>query len=422
MLMTVSFHWRHVTSAFFALMAGIIVAGCSLLSNPSTLTLWSDVPELVSYAELFNSDSQDTRVEVRYRMRPWESLLTEEDLPDLVVASRLNGPGVIELFAPLDDFLDGENGIDAIYPAFLDMGQYQERQLLLPLSFSLPAIVFQKEFDSSLPDSYSIDFREMRKIAREYNVIKDAPDRIGYSPRWQPEMMYTILRLFDVDFQFSQQQVLVWNNANLGSSVDFFRDWIREDNGGLPIERSFETKYLHDPFYKLLQEGRILFTFYEINDYIHVPSEIRETMRFRWLSDGNKTPVNEDIVFLGRPRQSKRRRGANRFIRWLFRSDTQIRLMEESLFRRERSFGIAGGFSSLQEINSSVIPRMYPFLLGYIPSVDIMELPKSLPETWEQIRQEVIFPWLLSETEGEISDATLEARLRVWQQQQPAYR
>ena len=398
----------------------MIMTGCSLLSNNSTAVLWTDRPELAAYVELFNAESKELRVEVIYKEAPWVALESESTHPDLVVSTRLDSDLTIRHFGFLDQLI--ENNLispGSFYRKLYIRGLREEKPVLLPLSFSLPIFVFRNEYNPILSDTYTIDPIELRKLSREYNGEGNKPGQIGFSPRWQPESIYALAILFGAQFREIGQRLPAWDEADLQQSVVFVKSWVDEINGGIETEDFFRTKYMYDPLYKLLDSGRILFTYMKIDEFISVPAEIRENLDFRWMSSGGIIHVCDDVLFVGRTKQSRRKKASQAFISWLLNSSTQERLLESAQFERMRIFGFAGGFSSIVSVNSNVLPRYFPFLIGHIPNEESLAFPVPLPENWQDIKAEVIFPWLLEAVSTDDFSEPLSNRVNQWLLHQP---
>ena len=399
----------------------IILSGCSLFSNSTTAVLWTNKPELAAYGELFNAENEARKVEVVYKEYPWVALEQESNHPDLVAGTRLDSLLVLRHFSSVDNLIKNELILPSrFYQPLYEMGRRDTRQLLLPISFSLPMIVFKSELNSALSNDYLITVEEMRNLSSDFNTVDGRPIRMGYSPRWQPEFVYSLALLLGADFAESEARLPVWNDARLQQAIELAIDWVNTTNGGDELESSFALKYMYDPLYKLLDTGRILFVFMETNRFLSLPTEVRENLDIRWLSDGSRIAVGEDVLYIGKTKQAKRRKTADAFISWLFQPSTQARLLETAQFERMRSIGIAGGLSSIPSVNTDSLTRYFDFLHGHIPDRDTLVFPNRLPESWEEIRAEVITPWISDAMSLEELEP-LSERLRQWRLQQPEY-
>ena len=74
--------------------------------------------------------------------------------------------------------------------------------------------------------------------------------------------------------------------------------------------------------------------------------------------------------------------------------------------------------SSLKSVNEKIFPLYYPSLLGKMPGENQMKLPMILPNTWEEVKQEIVIPFLAEsvKTESPESILPLPERIRTWRQ------
>jgi len=395
-----------------------MVTGCYLFSNNSTAVLWTDRPEIAAYAELYNAETDGRKIQVVYKEVPWLALENETKHPDLVAGTRLDSILALGHFASLDKMIHkGRLDPSRFYSELFDMGCYGGKCCLVPISFTLPAVIFKAEIENTLSDDYIITYEEMQTLSRDFNLDEEQPTQIGYSPLWQPDFIYNLSLLFGANYSVLESGVPAWNDLKVQETVTYAYDWVDTTNGGHSREDIFASKYMHDPLYKLLDTERILFNFAMIDAYHSLPSEVKENLDFRWLSDGNKILVNDEVLFIGIPKQATQSKTAKEFISWLVSFETQVKLLESAQFNRMRFFGIAGGLSSLTAVNTDAIPRFFSFILGHIPHGGYLEFPNRLSASWERMRDEVIIPWFgraLSDVEsnGNLADSFAQWKLR----------
>ncbi len=118
-----------------------LLAGCSLFYR-RPLVLCTDRPELASFVEQFNARQADLRVQLRYQSSPEEALRRDQGV-DLLIGSRLAGAGELRALESLEDLFRARRlARGDFYAPLLAAGAPERRQVLLPLSFCLPAVVF----------------------------------------------------------------------------------------------------------------------------------------------------------------------------------------------------------------------------------------------------------------------------------------
>jgi hypothetical protein len=101
--------------------------------------------------------------------------------------------------------------------------------------------------------------------------------------------------------------------------------------------------------------------------------------------------------------------------------ETQRLCIQRSQNRKTTTaiFGIAGGFSSLKEVNEIFFPAVYRKLLGNTPQEQSLTLPNILPYRWKSLKTNVIIPYLKDEinTSNSSSEFALQDRIAEWTKQ-----
>jgi hypothetical protein len=272
-------------------------------------------------------------------------------------------------------------------------------------------------------------------LGAAYNLDENGDKLRGFSPlcgrprNSSNEFLILCTRLFDVGFA-AEKNKLVWNDAQLNRSVEYLRDWV-ELNGGYQNEEDFIYKYFFNHAHKLIASGRIRFACMESSEFFLSPpveaavgagvgeDSFTGEFDFRWLSKDGGIPVSEDAVFLGIHKKSYVKNICYDFVRWFFTSETQNLLLEESrkAHLNESVFGIAGGFSSLPEVNESVFPKYYESVLGHLPSGEALRPAAPTPAAWREIKDGVLIPFMLNAMRQGSGDTkeNFNERLRAWQ-------
>jgi len=401
----------HVFFLFFA----AIFLSCN---GNKTALIWTDHPEFAFYGEYFNASQDQYKVEIRYINSPATELINTNTIPDIVIGSWLKNAYTITHFRSLDNYF-GENKIPTgiFYQQLLAKGRIDRRQYLLPVSFNAPAIIFSKNKNEGLSNPFTIGFEELKKISMDYNTANNgAFTQMGFSPLWDSSFLFIIATLFNASFR--EAAPLAWDTEALDRSMRYVYDWAYEVNTNIQAVEDFTFKYFFEPPAKLAQSGRILFSYMESSDYFILKEDIRGSLNFRWLAEGNRIPLIEGSVFLGLPKKGKSPMAAAAFVRWFFRIETQNRLLENARTSRvnETVFGICGGFSSLRPVTEQIFPRFYPDLLGHMPPAEFLLPADVFPGNWTVLKERIILPYLHDRARSEhASDVyPLEKRIADW--------
>ena len=401
---------------------------------PSTARLMTDRPEFAAYAELFNAEQNDYRINVIYREEPATAGTAGLSNIDLVVAPFLNNPDLITTYRPLTKLFPEEEAVNEqlleprrFYQQFLDLGRDREGlQRLLPVSFNLPTLTFLEGDREVDEESFSLNLESIQEESGSYNLETDGRySRMGFSPRWNPEVLYVKTNLFETSFRAKRSGAgasapVEWDEGSLERTVTFIRNWIETVNQGRGREQDFIDIFMYDPPLKLLAEKRILFTYMTLSDFFQIAPERRRNLDFQWIAREDVIPVEDDALFIGIPNSAQARPAAEAFLLWFFSPETQIAIIEANQFKRMRTFGIADGLSSLPAVNENYLPRFFPSLVGHIPPEDYLRFPLPLPRQWNQIKEELIIPWLLEKASVEEPESIppLQERIDLWYRQQ----
>jgi hypothetical protein len=377
--------------AGLAVLSLILFGGCSLVQKNS-IKICTNHPEIASYIEMFNASQSEIYAEVAYSDSPIDCL-GGSNSPDVIISEYLNSGELISHFRSLDPLFEIKAlSIPAFYPSLLALGIHNSQHTLLPLSFDLPAVMYDPARVGKI-ESFSLDLDTIGSISFNFNKKeKDAIRAIGFSPRWFPGFLYITARLKGTRFREGEDLRPVWNRENLAETITYINNWSADINGSREVENSFRDKYFHAPYYSLISEGRIGFAYTDTSSFFLIPGEKRKNLNIKWLSAGRDIPILEEIIFTGIAARSRNHKAAEKFIAWLYQPSTQERILEKNRFLRIRSFGVVNGFSSIKTVNREIFPLYYPDLLGKIPPADIIKAPPVLPARWETLKTDVVIP------------------------------
>jgi len=157
------------------------------------------------------------------------------------------------------------------------------------------------------------------------------------------------------------------------------------------------------------------------NDFFTLSNEQSSGLSFRWITQNNKIPVEDNLITMGLYKKSQHVPQAEKFIQWFFMEENQKQMLERiaSMNIDSKSFGISGGFSSIQSVNEQIFPSFYRQLLGNVPSQKHIAIQNILPSHWQIIKEKVIIPFLVdsTKTNNEEEQKSLEQRILEWNRQ-----
>jgi hypothetical protein len=289
--------------------------------------------------------------------------------------------------------------------------------VLVPLSFSLPAVVYVRQ-QTDLPTMF-MPLDTLQNMSRIYNKVNKAGAfvNVGFSPAWYPEFLTSTALLFGARIRPGRNGLPAWDENGLKKTVDLTHAWLADVNGSPDADSAFSKRILVQPWYKLLSSGKTLFAMASFTDLFALPEEERRDFDFRWLSQDGSIPVLDNVLYAGVLRSARDKAGAKAFLQWFCSLPVQQSLLTVNQQRRIGVFGITNGFSSLKSIDEKDLPTKYPVLLGHIPMENLLTFPDTLPDNWVKVRDAVLLPWILDTASGEETQP-LEKRLEDWQNAQ----
>jgi hypothetical protein len=403
------------------LLISVLLGAACTQEGEVTATLVTNRPEFTSYAEQFNIAQDEYRIIVEYTPTPRSRVRAEQSGADLIIDTQLNSSTYLPHLATLEKlFMDERLAKEWFYSSPLEQGVYEGQQVLLPISFVLPAVLRKKslELEDAPAFFYSID--DIKRLSRSFNRKRDeAFTAMGYAPSWQADMLYIMTLLKGAAYRESSGSVLLWNGERLRAALEEIRAWPEEVNESRELQQRFTEKFLYEPPLKLLRQERILFHYSDSSSFYRMPPEQREDLESHWLATDGNVPVLSNVLFAGIPHGADGIEAARAFLGWFFQSENQEQMIRNGLYKQLRQFGIAGGFSSLHRVNEEVLPRFYPSLVGHTPRENYLSFPPPLPPEWPSIKEEVIKPWLVEQTRESSAGSSLAEKLDTWLKQRP---
>ena len=388
-----------------------LLAGCPFEKADQRVVLWTDRPEFAAYAQAFNSAQNEYVVEVVYKDSPASALKSKKaGRWDVAIGPFLNSVSLNDTFIPLENlFADGTVDKAQFYQNALEKGIQDGHQMLLPLSFNVPAFIFQsgkikQEYDSFAlaPDSFSA-------ICLDFNKAKSRHAKSAFSPLWNPESLFFFSILspglcsqFEAGTEVRQQDVEI--------GLDQIRQQIKDLDGGIKAEAKFREKYLYKNPLELLDSGHIFFWYGDVGSFYTLPADRRQNLDFRYyLNVDGKVSACEDMLWLGVPKKGGNTKGAVAFIQWLMNPEVQQNLILKAREMGIRSFGLAGGFSAMKTVNEDALPQIYPFINTFIPLEEYLAFPDSCPPDWYAFKNGAVIPYLVQECSAE------ETTRKLWE-------
>lgn len=384
----------------------LALAAATLASCGSTRvsTIWTDVPEVASYAETFNASQRDWQVLVEYK-EDAGSLAAQSPGPDLVVARGPMSSATRAALVSLDFLFGGSLSRASFYQGILDPGLEGNETRAVPVSFDLPVLVFNKTLQRDLA-GFSLNLTTLRELGDQFMAAPSRlPRRMAFSPRWGGFGL-TLLHLEGVRFQEGFQGALTWDSSALTKGLTEFQGW---PSPGWDQTTDFRRKYLQTDPGPSLSAGRVQFYPSTLATFVAKPWDERRDLDFRYVDRGRVAALPL-TVWAGIPSGAASRGAAEHFLEWFFRPDVQEKLIVQDK-RQGAGFGLAEGVPAL--LGDGLV-RAYPELADRVPARDEVLFWQALPTNWSTLEATVLRPWL---SVPSATEATLKTALSKRQEQ-----
>jgi ABC-type glycerol-3-phosphate transport system substrate-binding protein len=394
--------------------ASILLAGCGLGIEP-TVTIVTNRPELSAYVDRYNAVQSEAKVELSYQETPWQAVL-DGVTGDIVIGEYLACPGVMDKLEGLGEIVKpGKIDPSWFYARLITMGSKDNRPVVIPLSFSLPAVVFIPTRLSADPPAMFMPLDRLQALAKAYNKTSKTGSllNVGFSPSWYPDFLPGVSLLYGARIRQGRNGMPSWDEVGLQKVVQLTRTWLSEVNGGASADAAFQKKAFVQPWYKLVSSGQTLFALASFTDFFALTEDERRDFDFRWLASEDVIPALPDVLFAGILRSAHAKSGAKAFLQWFCSPSVQQSLLAVNQSRRIGVFGVTNGFSALKSINEKDLPAKYPLLLGHVPQETMIAFPETLPDTWLEAR-DTINAWIRDTAAGTESRG-LDKKLEEWQ-------
>ena len=371
------------------------------------LVIWTDNSEFAPFIEIYNKNHRQKAILV-YKENIAVNLPPEpgELPPDIIVGALLKNSRIKKNFVALD-FLFNRKYLSSndFYKTLLKYGTFGQHQYLLPVNFNIPAMIFSTENENLIKDNYTISLEELRESGAAFNKKnkKDNYTAIGFAPQSNTNFLYTTAQLLGANFREDKNNSFTWNKDSVDETIRYLKEWISTENTSPQVESDFVYKYLSETPDKQVTSGRTLFSFVTSDKLFSMSAAQLAKLDFRWLNHNGLIPIEDSMISMGIAKHTKKALLASEFISWFFTTETQHIFIERKIKTNldTTQFGIAGGFSSLKDVNEHILPVYYPAMLTNIPQAGTFTVSDKKPTTWNKIKYRIIIPYLSEAVQAE---------------------
>lgn len=394
----------------------VALAGCA--EEPTPLVVWSNTIDAAFFVERYNAVfDRDARFVAVDRLT--EAITQQPPEADVIIGRWIRVPSVNALMMPVREYAETDDAAttrsrsDRIRLAVPDD---LVDEFWIPLSFTLPTIVFDPE-RARLPDGVTTSLAQLGDALQPNDGVDGAPFRFVASA--DPPTVYALMRSLGTRVRADPVGDPAWEREALQRAATALRDWQAEWNVSPSDESLYRERYLYERWQRHLETERLLAVYLPSNEAFTWRFFAEPRYDFRILAaDDGSVAANEDVVYAGIPLAAERRAEATRFIEWLTTPAVQVELVADKLEQRVDTFGLFGGLSTIPTANRAIFSELYPTLAGRVPSVENVAFPDVLPRYWDEALEAVVLPTLLEQfgtaAQPGATESVLRDRLDRW--------
>ncbi|GAB6089032.1 hypothetical protein JCM12856_06250 [Spirochaeta dissipatitropha] len=365
------------------------------------------------YAEYFNASQSRIQLRVVTLPDPAAYRNSSDPAPDLIIqqnpagAYRKNWFSALELDVP-----------DGMYSQLKEIYLDESGRTMLPVAFSLPVMVWHGQKWNREPP-LTIGLNQLAELNRlEYETVANERrlTRTGFSPLWNRNFPLWYMRSQLIKLAFSAPRSPAWHSDEVIDSIIELRDWIEQSGSEIRELNRFRDTYMYPPYYALLRQGRIDYYPVDLREYQRLPGDLKQDLDFAWFGNQGKIPVLPNMIYAAIPAESRQKKAAEAFLKWLSLEDSQRALIEHTISQGLPLFGLFGGLSAIVKTNEQAIPHYFPEMYGKAPVASRLIFPPLLPSYWRDLENNVLAPAIreMLESPQEPRQELLESRIQSW--------
>lgn len=392
---------------------GLLLCTCAGLADESFI-VWGDRPEYAAYIDYYNTLDPQHRGYFQYKEQIFPDHIDRTTPPPhVIIAEHIAYRGAKRVMRTIPRSILNTPPPGTFYENILSVGTIGRSQRVIPLSFNIPIVIFNRNQSFEFLTSPAVTLEQLRREAEQLNRYTDETlSRVGFAPQWDGHFLYLGTKAYGANYREDRQNNIRWNEQEIFEALRYFRNWNRdieeEDLSG------FVERYLREPLHARVTDQRIGFFVSDLTTYSRLDFD---QFDFRPLTNAQGIFIEENMTFIGMHRYRRNNAQAQQFVRWIIQQEAQNALIEHTEGYNIDIFGFANGLSTIKEISARTIPRYYPWLIGSTLGISSAFVPSQLPKYWHRIREEVLEPWLKNFLNG-VNQESIENEIVKWRKRE----
>jgi hypothetical protein len=373
------------------LLSAILMYSCGNSTTP--IEIVTDIPEVLEYLEYLRSEATAADLKVRFIEDPDRQVALGGIRPDIIISSDIAHSEFSSFLHPIPLFRlegPGKSIDDGFVLSDLYAGAYRpflrENAIsLVPLAFDLPILYLSESYAEILSGSSSIKYRELMGLSLENNRRSgDNFSEMGFSSLRNLRFMELLIR----DFSGSRERIP--EPREMESALEMVDGLLAEYEQTPSAQIYFNEVFAYAPDHADMSEGRLYAVMSTLHERSRAANSQISDFPYIWLSSDDGIEVLGPGVYAAVLRGSRRKRAATELIRLMLSSRIQAGYI--SLNRGTDPSLFLGRLSTNRLVNERIIPEINPGLT--FPDESSLMFPQSPDPLWEEIRRDVLIPWL----------------------------
>jgi hypothetical protein len=373
--------------------AALAVSAYSCRTSSTSLRIVTDVPEVLEYLEYLRREGDVGDIRVDYLEDPDRIVALGGVRPDLIISTEIAHDDFSEFLRPIPlRRLEGQSRTVAdgfvladLYPESYEPFVRDNAVRVLPLAFDLPILYLGEDYATRLSGRTTISYTELLTLSRESNRLSgDNFTDMGFSTLRNLRFIELMIR------DLTDTRGSLPPRDSLAEALEEIDGLLDEYQQGPSAQLYFNAVFAYAPDHAELADGRLSSAMGSLFDMVNASGSLISEYPFLWLASQAGVEVISPGIYAGILKQSPRGARATAFLRLMLSSR-----MQAGFLKADRGADLAiflDRMSSNRLVNERIVPEINAGL--QFPSSEDLRFPGIPDPLWDDMRAEVLTPWL----------------------------
>lgn len=373
---------------FCIVIAAVVIISCS----PGRVTIITDMPEVLDYLEFLRSNTEIPNIDIVFSENPDRAIAVGGVHADLIISSSIGHEDFqdylhaipMRRFQGWNKALNDGFLLEDLYEASLQPFIQNRAIRVIPLAYDIPIMYVSDSIDAQLETRTSLTYSEFLNIADEYNRFSgDNYSSMGFSSLRDLHFIVLLLR------NFSGSRGTMPAQADFDNTLSQINTFLAAHDQKPEGQLYFNTVFAYSPDHAVMDAGRLQSAFGTLSTF-NDERESYSEQPFIWIGGEEGIEILTPGIYVGVTKMSRQKFRSISFIRRLLSSSNQraYLLQDDS-----RTFSAFLGRFSTNRITNSVVADNINNNIRF-PSEENLLFPGVPDPLWDNLRDEVLIPWL----------------------------